>query len=290
MNNIISTISNNPLISTIVGSLFSSIIILIVSIFISRKKKILSYRIIYNNLLITNSENIKIFYSDKEINNIYIVIIEIDNACNSEIKPEDYDKNISIVFDESINILSAIIKEKYPDDLDINLKMKDNKVLLDKILLNKKEKFTIQFELTSKNNLFKEKLDKIQISARIAGFEIIEKKQISFLSFLPNLYTTIILLIALILFSSIFYLIKSAVNDLSSSTITTKYITIPLTTPPERYEIGTITNNKQALLEYQKALMQISLWQNWYNVQVGSNYYHYTTNEVNNFYSNKQLE
>lgn len=71
MNNIISTISNNPLISTIVGSLFSSIIILIVSIFISRKKKILSYRIIYNNLLITNSENIKIFYSDKEINNIY---------------------------------------------------------------------------------------------------------------------------------------------------------------------------------------------------------------------------
>lgn len=282
----IKSILNNPYIVAII----SGIAILIISYFVNKNKKILSYKIISNNLLITNSEKIKISYSDKEINNIYNVIIEINNIGNNEIKPEDYDKNISIIFDEDVNILSAIIKEKYPYDLNIDFEINDNKVLLDKILLNKKEKFTIQFELTSKNNLFKEKLDKIQISARIAGFEVIEKKQISFLSFLPNLYTTIILLIALILFSSIFYLIKSAVNDLSSSTITTKYITIPLTTPPERYEIGTITNNKQALLEYQKALMQISLWQNWYNAQVKSNYYQYSSNEIYNFYSNKQLE
>lgn len=282
----IKSILNNPYIVAII----SGIAILMISYFVNKNKKILSYKIISNNLLITNSEKIKISYSDKEINNIYNVIIEINNIGNNEIKPEDYDKNISIIFDEDVNILSAIIKEKYPYDLNIDFEINDNKVLLDKILLNKKEKFTIQFELTSKNNLFKEKLDKIQISARIAGFEIIEKKQISFLSFLPNLYTTIILLIALILFSSIFYLIKSAVNDLNSSTITTKYITIPLTTPPERYEIGTITNNKQALLEYQKALMQISLWQNWYNAQVKSNYYQYSSNEIYNFYSNKQLE
>ena len=282
----IKSILNNPYIVAII----SGIAILIISYFVNKNKKILSYKIISNNLLITNSEKIKISYSDKEINNIYNVIIEINNIGNNEIKPEDYDKNISIIFDEDVNILSAIIKEKYPYDLNIDFEINDNKVLLDKILLNKKEKFTIQFELTSKNNLFKEKLDKIQISARIAGFEIIEKKQISFLSFLPNLYTTIILLIALILFSSIFYLIKSAVNDLSSSTVTTKYIRIPMSTPPERYEIGTITNNKQALLEYQKALMQISLWQNWYNAQVKSNYYQYSSNEIYNFYSNKQLE
>ena len=92
MNNIISTISNNPLISTIVGGIVSGIIILIISLFINRKKKVLSYKIISNNLLITNSDNIKIFYSNKEINNIYEVKIEI--ICNSEIKPEDYDKYI----------------------------------------------------------------------------------------------------------------------------------------------------------------------------------------------------
>lgn len=186
MNNNIISILNNPLISTIVGGIFSGIIILVISLFINRKKKVLSYRIIYNNLLITDSDNIKIFYSDKKINNIYKVIIEINNAGNNEIKPEDYDKNISIVFDESINILSAIIKEKYPDDLDVDLDIKDNKVLLDKILLNKNDKFIIQFELTSKSNLFRGKIENIQVSARIAGFEIKKRKQIYFLSSLFN--------------------------------------------------------------------------------------------------------
>ena len=282
----IKSILNNPYIVAII----SGIAILIISYFVNKNKKILSYKIISNNLLITNSEKIKISYSDKEINNIYNVIIEINNIGNNEIKPEDYDKNISIIFDEDVNILSAIIKEKYPYDLNIDFEINDNKVLLDKILLNKKEKFTIQFELTSKNNLFKEKLDKIQISARIAGFEIIEKKQISFLSFLPNLYTTIILLIALILFSSIFYLIKSTVNDLNSSTITTKYIRIPMSTPPDIYYISDYNSIKGLELEHINSLQKILEWQLWYNVQVGSNYYHYTTNEVNNFYSNKQLE
>ncbi|TXJ48085.1 hypothetical protein EPJ75_07240 [Brachyspira aalborgi] len=86
------------------------------------------------------------------------------------------------------------------------------------------------------------------------------------------------------------YKINSLINDTTETKITTEYITIPLTTPPERYKIEEITNNQQFLLEYRKAIMFISLWQNWYNVQVGSNYYHYTINEVNNFYSNKQLE
>lgn len=282
----IKSILNNPYIVAII----SGIAILIISYFVNKNKKILSYKIISNNLLITNSEKIKISYSDKEINNIYNVIIEINNIGNNEIKPEDYDKNISIIFDEDVNILSAIIKEKYPYDLNIDFEINDNKVLLDKILLNKKEKFTIQFELTSKNNLFKEKLDKIQIAARIAGFEIIEKKQISFLSFLPNLYTTIILLIALILFSSIFYLIKSSVNDLSSSTVTTKYIRISMSTPPDIYYISDYNSIKGLELEHINSLQKILEWQLWYNVQVGSNYYQYSSNEIYNFYSNKQLE
>lgn len=64
----------------------------------------------------------------------------------------------------------------------------------------------------------------------------------------------------------------------------TKYITVPLTKPPARYEINEITNNQQALLEYRKATMFIARWQNWYNSQVGSNYYNYKN------YSNEKIE
>lgn len=63
-----------------------------------------------------------------------------------------------------------------------------------------------------------------------------------------------------------------------------KYITVPLTKPPARYEIYEITNNQQALLEYRKATMFIARWQNWYNSQVGSNYYNYKN------YSNEKRE
>lgn len=63
-----------------------------------------------------------------------------------------------------------------------------------------------------------------------------------------------------------------------------KYITVPLTKPPARYEIYAITNNQQALLEYRKATMFIARWQNWYNSQVGSNYYNYKN------YSNEKRE
>ena len=54
-----------------------------------------------------------------------------------------------------------------------------------------------------------------------------------------------------------------------------EYITMPLTKPPARYEIYTITNTQQALMEYRKATMKIARWQNWYNRQVGSNYFNY---------------
>lgn len=58
-------------------------------------------------------------------------------------------------------------------------------------------------------------------------------------------------------------------------TTETKILLRPFTKPPDRYEIGEITNSQQELLEYTKAVFQIARWQNWFNSQVGSNYYNY---------------
>lgn len=67
-----------------------------------------------------------------------------------------------------------------------------------------------------------------------------------------------------------------------------KYVVKPLTKPPERYEIGIITNTQQELLEYTKAVFTIARWQNWYNSQVGTNYYHYYN--YSNYLYNKPKE
>lgn len=67
-----------------------------------------------------------------------------------------------------------------------------------------------------------------------------------------------------------------------------KYVVKPLTKPPERYEPGIITNTQQELLEYTKAIFTIARWQNWYNSQVGTNYYHYYN--YSNYLYNKPKE
>ena len=50
---------------------------------------------------------------------------------------------------------------------------------------------------------------------------------------------------------------------------TTKYVTIPLSEPPNFYKPNdNITTQKQLLKEYQRSLIKITEWQKWYNIQV----------------------
>lgn len=60
------------------------------------------------------------------------------------------------------------------------------------------------------------------------------------------------------------------------SCTTTKYIKVPLTTPPDKYEPALIEDVHEGLIEYRSSIKHIVRWQNWYNTQVGSNYYNYT--------------
>ena len=55
------------------------------------------------------------------------------------------------------------------------------------------------------------------------------------------------------------------------SCCSTKYITIPLTSPPDIYNPGIVYTEKDIIMEYKRALMKISEWQNWYNVQTNIN-------------------
>lgn len=50
---------------------------------------------------------------------------------------------------------------------------------------------------------------------------------------------------------------------------------IPLSESPGRYEIKKIETAKDLVFEYQKAVIKISEWQKWYNIQVMTNYYNF---------------
>lgn len=55
----------------------------------------------------------------------------------------------------------------------------------------------------------------------------------------------------------------------SISCTTVKYVTVPLSPPPEPYkiEMGQIKTQKDLFKEYQKALIKLNEWQAWYLIQ-----------------------
>ena len=55
---------------------------------------------------------------------------------------------------------------------------------------------------------------------------------------------------------------------------TTKYVTVPLTSPPTIYTPSTIYTEKDLIQEYRRSIMKISEWQNWYNIQINTNYFY----------------
>ena len=54
-----------------------------------------------------------------------------------------------------------------------------------------------------------------------------------------------------------------------TSCTTVKYVTVPLSPPPEPYkiEMGQIRTQKQLFKEYQKTLKKINEWEAWYSIQ-----------------------
>ena len=46
-----------------------------------------------------------------------------------------------------------------------------------------------------------------------------------------------------------------------------KYVTVPMSDPPEIYKPNLIKTEKDFLYEYKRSLMKISEWQNWYAIQ-----------------------
>ena len=55
----------------------------------------------------------------------------------------------------------------------------------------------------------------------------------------------------------------------STSCTTVKYVTVPLSPPPEPYKIteGQIKSQKELFKEYQKALIKLNEWETWYSIQ-----------------------
>jgi len=61
---------------------------------------------------------------------------------------------------------------------------------------------------------------------------------------------------------------------INCGTTRTQYIETPISKPPKMFMIETnIQSNKDLLYGYREAIIKITEWQSWYNIQVKSNYF-----------------
>ena len=156
--------------SVVVGLL--AILIPVVIFVLQRNKKRLAYDVLTETALLSIDDEIKgkikIKYGRKNIQNIHLVILKVQNNGNVDIASSDYEQPIVFSFLES-EILSAEIVQVSPKNLKPAISMEMSKLTINPILLNKGDFIVIKL-------LFSNYAKQIDVDTRIMGVKEIEKE------------------------------------------------------------------------------------------------------------------
>jgi hypothetical protein len=203
-----------------VGSTILGIIGIILSIYLytKQKRREFTYDVVSEFLLLNINEEvkkrIKVTFDDKNIENILLVIIKVWNSGSSPIIPQDYIEPLTIDYGNNIVLLNTEITEKTPKELKINYKIDNNKIVLDPILLNSKDSFTIKAILN-------EEKCAIELKARIIGLSSIrnikEEPQITdyIINISASLLLTLLYLMAVVaLFTGLAFIVINSLSNI----------------------------------------------------------------------------
>lgn len=125
---------------------------------LQKKKKIICYEIISKSPLLSWREEkegkFKISYEGQVVNNVLSVIIQFTNNGNQPIASNDFERKISISFNDKSKILSVEAFKVEPPNLDLTLTINENQISISPLLLNPKDSFTIRAFLTESDGIF----------------------------------------------------------------------------------------------------------------------------------------
>jgi hypothetical protein len=158
---------------------FVGVIVAIVSIAIviffsirQRNRKALSFKIISSTPVLSVSEGVqgklRILYEDKEVQEVQLVVISMTNSGNLPIIENDYSQPIEVSFGDG-KLLTVELMEVTPKDLDVVATIKNEKVVLNKALLNQGDSFIIRALIADFKNI-------INVKGRIVGVKEIAKQ------------------------------------------------------------------------------------------------------------------
>ena len=128
-----------------VGAVIGIVAIIITYFVFKRQQKMKSivYEIISTTPLLSVKGEMKnkmqVFYAQKTIeSNMNLLILKIHNSGNEPVLPTDFEKPITIEFEETTEILEVESIEVSPQNLQPNIEINGNKISLLPLLLMKK--------------------------------------------------------------------------------------------------------------------------------------------------------
>lgn len=159
--------------------------------------KLLSYEVISSNNVIqidtSYKDSIRVFFEEKEIDNLWIKIIKFENRGNVPIEKKDFHDPITIILDSQCKIIAADIIDVFPKNINLELIKSTNRVELEPTLLNSKDRFSLQIMYSGNDS-------EIEVVSRISGIKNMleyskRTENNNTLIFLPNYFFTILTLI-----------------------------------------------------------------------------------------------
>lgn len=159
-----------------IGASFTIIAVIFAAIFfkMQHQHKALSYKILsYTPLVIRDviGEKLQIVFEGKPVEDVYLSIIKIYNSGNTPIVYNDYERPINLYFGENSQILTNEVIEKNPDNLEVTTHIEGTKIMLDPLLLNKKDSITLKTILSQPDI----SINNINIDGRIVGVKEIKE-------------------------------------------------------------------------------------------------------------------
>jgi len=138
-----------------------------------RNRKELSYEVYYKLKVLSNKDilsgEIKIFYDEKEVENVNIFVLKFINNGNVAILSEDFEENLRLVFSEKAKVLSTAIVGTDPKYLKPNLQSNENIVEVQPLLLNRKDFFYIKAIVSDASD------EVVSVEGRIKDIRMIKK-------------------------------------------------------------------------------------------------------------------
>jgi hypothetical protein len=146
-------------------------VLALVAIIISLRqwqRKSLVYEVISKENIVRVADHsvgseLQISYPGKPVKDLHLITVKFINSGNTEIRPEDYVRQVSLNFGENSEILGNKILEQEPNNLGlkINHEKSQEALLVDPVLLNRRDFFTIQALVTG--------FQSVNTNGRIAG-------------------------------------------------------------------------------------------------------------------------